>query len=213
MKIQLALDILDEKQALKIVEEIGEYVDIIEIGTSLLKLCGIGIVKKIRDLEPQKEIFIDTKIIDGPKREATLVALSKANSCSMLAVATDKSVSEVLSISKKSGVKVFFDLQSVEKPVSRAIELKKLGATSFCIHKNQDTGDRIIDGFKELLDVREATGGEVSLAGGINLETIKDITDKLNPDVVVVGGALLNSDNRLDVAKKFFEISHSKGPI
>ncbi|MDH5045329.1 orotidine 5'-phosphate decarboxylase / HUMPS family protein [Enterococcus faecalis] len=212
MNIQLALDLLDEQEALAIVEEIGSFVDIIEVGTSLLKRSGSAIVPKIRAILPDKPIFLDMKIIDGPQREATLVAISQVEATSMLAVATDTAVKKVLQVAREKNFNVFFDLQSVADPVARAIELKNLGAASFCIHKNQDTGERIIDGFQEFLAIREATGCKLAIAGGINLSTIQLIRNELQPDVVIIGGALLNSQQRLADAKQFFEQCHLTEP-
>ncbi len=92
MKIQLALDLLDRNQALDVVRAAGPYVDIIEVGTSLLKLCGIRIAEDIRAICPDKPLFLDMKIIDGPEREATLMSKCQPENYSMLAVASDTAV-------------------------------------------------------------------------------------------------------------------------
>ena len=109
MKIQLALDLLDRQQALDVVREAGPWVDIIEVGTSLLKLCGTGIVDDIRAICPDKPLFLDMKIIDGPEREATLMAQCRAEYYSMLAVASDTAVKKVLAVARANGAQVVFE--------------------------------------------------------------------------------------------------------
>ncbi len=169
MKIQLALDLIDRERALAVARKAGPYVDIIEVGTSLLKLCGIQIVADIREICPDKPLFLDMKIIDGPEREASLMMTCRPERYSMLAMASDTAVSKVLAMAAKNNAQVVFDLQSVPDPVSRAAELKALGATQLCVHKNADCGDNPEEAFREFLDVRDVTGLPVSLAGGKTL--------------------------------------------
>ena len=49
IKLQLALDLDSLDRALSIAEKIKEFVDIIEIGTPLIKKYGIASVKKARE--------------------------------------------------------------------------------------------------------------------------------------------------------------------
>lgn len=209
MKIQLALDLLDPHQAMAVVRETGQWIDIIEVGTSLLKRCGIGIVDDIRAICPDKPLFLDMKIIDGPEREATLMAQCRAEYYSMLAVSSDAAVKKVLRIAHENQAQVVFDLQSVPDPVKRAQELQALGATLLCVHKNADCGDDPKAAFDEFLNVREATGLPLALAGGINLDSLPAIKKQLNPDIAIVGGAILKAACRQDAAVAFQKIAQS----
>lgn len=211
MKIQLALDLLDREQALEVVRQAGSHVDIIEVGTSLLKMCGIAITDEIRAICPDKPLFLDMKIIDGPEREATLMSGCRPEFYSMLAVASDTAVKKVLAIARKTNAQVVFDLQSAPNPVTRAVELKALGATQLCVHKNADCGDDPCDAFREYLDVRKATGLPVSLAGGINLSTLPAIKAQLDPAIAIVGGAILNAGDYCKAALSFQHIAHNDG--
>jgi 3-keto-L-gulonate-6-phosphate decarboxylase len=175
----------------------------------LLKLCGIQIAADIRAICPDKPLFLDMKIIDGPEREATLMSKCSPENYSMLAVASDTAVKKVLAIASENNATVVFDLQSVINPVQRAKELKTLGATQLCVHKNADCGDNPEEAFREFLDVREVTGLPVSLAGEINLNTLPNIKKQLNPAVAIVGGAILNAPDCREAAITFQKIAHS----
>jgi len=207
MKLQLALDLLNENEALDVVKEVGHYFDIIEIGTSLLKLCGASIIYKVKAICPEKVVFVDAKVIDGPEREATLMCASGAHMFSMLACATDTAVVKVLEISRKNGVKVIFDMQSIDDYTARCKELKELGAEYLCVHKNSDCGESLIDSFKEFTEIKELVNLPIALAGGINLNSIVEIKESLNPDIVVLGGVILKAKNKVDLAIKFREIA------
>lgn len=209
MKLQLALDLLDKKEAISVVREVGSYFDIIEVGTSLLKLGGIEIVREIKKIHPNKEVFLDAKIIDGPEREATLMKMSGADYYSMLAVATDTAVTKVLNIARETNAKLIIDMQSVDQYKSRSNILKKLGVKYFCVHKNSDCGDDLAEAFQEFIDIKKITGSEISIAGGINIETLPTIKKQLNPDIVVIGGAVLKAEDKKAAAKKMREIADS----
>lgn len=203
MRLQLALDLLNKEEAISVVREVGSYFDIIEVGTSLLKLCGIGIVSEIKAIHPNKDVFLDAKIIDGPEREATLMQMSGTDYYSMLAVATDTSVKKVLNIAKENSAKVIMDMQSVEEYKTRSKHLKELGVEYFCVHKNADCGDNnLTESFSEFIDIKTITNSKVSIAGGINLDTLPDIKMALNPDIAVIGGAILKAKDKKAVAQK-----------
>lgn len=202
MKLQLALDLLDKDEAISVVKEVGSYFDIIEVGTSLLKLYGIGIVSEIKEILPNKDVFLDAKIIDGPEREATLMKMSGTNYYSMLAVATDIAVIKVLNIAKQNNATVIMDMQSVAQYKERSKQLKELGVEYFCVHKNSDCGDDLTASFSEFLEIKKITNAKVSIAGGINLDTLPDIKTALNPDIVVIGGAVLKAKDKKAVAQK-----------
>lgn len=202
MKIQLALDLLDEADALEAARAASPFVDIIEVGTSLLKSVGSGIVGKIRAVCPGRPVFVDMKIIDGPEREARLMARAGADMYSMLAVASDVAVRKVLAVAAESRAAVVFDMQSTPAPVARARELKALGAQWLCVHKNADCGDDQAEAFREYIELKQATGLPVALAGGLDETTLPDIGRRLDPDVVIVGGAILNASDRAAAASR-----------
>lgn len=203
MKIQLALDLLDEQHALHVVRQAGRFCDIIEVGTSLLKLSGIGIVNKIRAICPGQEVFVDMKIIDGPEREATLMRACRPDYYSMLACATDKAVAKVLAVARTTSSTVVFDLQSLDDPVARCHRLVELGATHVCIHKNSDCGEDLMAGLSEFLPIRSKTPLSVFVAGGLGLESLQALHEILQPSGIIIGGAILNATDVAEAARQF----------
>lgn len=207
MKLQLALDVLDECRAVEIVRSAGKYFDVIEVGTSLLKLSGVSIVPKIRAICPGKEIFVDAKVIDGPEREATLMCASGAGFFSMLGCATDTAIAKVLQIAKAKNVKVVFDLQSTDNYQRRCKRLQELGVEYLCVHKNAACGEDLQSSFQEYWEIKKLTDLPIFLAGGITLAALKQIKQELNPEYAIIGGAILDADNISDTALKFRAIA------
>ena len=81
MKLQIALDDITLKGALELVERVRDSIDIIEIGTPLIYLCGMEAVRAMKQRFPDKEVLADMKIMDSgalviqahPYREASYI--------------------------------------------------------------------------------------------------------------------------------------------
>lgn len=211
-RIQLALDLLDPDEALDVVARAGAHVDVVEVGTSLLKGAGLGVLDRVRELTGDTPVFVDTKIIDGPHREATLMSRVRPDYYSMLAVASDTAVRTVLGVAADTGSRVVFDLQSVPDAVARAERLADLGATAVCVHENPDCGADLRAGFAEARTLRERTDLEIFIAGGISLRTIGLVRDALRPDVVIVGGGILAAADPAEAAAAFRAALHPVAP-
>lgn len=54
MKLQIAIDVVDDKKAIKLAKKVHKFADILEIGTPLIKKHGIMIIKKMRKIFPKK---------------------------------------------------------------------------------------------------------------------------------------------------------------
>ncbi len=207
MKLIFVVDPLDEIQALDAVAKVGRYFDLIEVGTNLLHLSGIGIVRKIQAIWPDKPVYVDSKIIDGPERAATLMCNSGAQMFSMLALASDQAISAVLKIARAHGVDVMFDMQRVQDYRARSARLKALGARYLCVHKNADCGDSLISSFRECLDIQNLGGIHMAIAGGVDVPTLAQIKPILTPEYVIVGKSVLTSQDMESTARQFREMA------
>lgn len=69
MKVQLALDRMTIDEAKSITEEVYDYIDIIEVGTSLIKDYGKKSISSMRDEFKDKLILADIKTCDEGEYE------------------------------------------------------------------------------------------------------------------------------------------------
>lgn len=204
-KLQLALDMLDQRQAFSILEKTAEYVDIIEIGTPLLKYQGITILHSIRQRYPDKTLFVDTKTMDVGQYEADFCFEAGADMVSVLGVADDNTIRGAFASARAHSGKVMVDLIGVPHVVERARFLDTLGVDYLGIHSGIDQQQRGKTPLQELREVSASVNTPLSVAGGINPATLPELL-QYNPGIVVIGGAITQAQQPGAVAQAVREI-------
>ena len=115
MKLQVALDFCKNYQNAKnIIDDIEEYVDIIELGTPLLMECGLDIITKIKSDYPEKIILSDLKIMDAGRYETEEALKAGADIVTIMAVTEKRTIEEGIKVAKEYGRKIMTDLLSVQ---------------------------------------------------------------------------------------------------
>ncbi|MEV4649659.1 orotidine 5'-phosphate decarboxylase / HUMPS family protein, partial [Saccharopolyspora sp. NPDC049357] len=69
MKLQVALDVATLEDALTLARQTAEHVDILELGTPLIKSEGLDAIKAIKAAHPDKLVFADMKTADAGELE------------------------------------------------------------------------------------------------------------------------------------------------
>ncbi len=202
MKLQLALDMLSTDQAIQVAEAAGDSVDIIEIGTPLIKHEGISVLKKLRSRFPNHEILVDLKSMDVGQYEADFCFQNGADIVTVLGVADDDTIKGTISSAKNYGKKVLVDLINVDDKVERAQLSLEWGADYVGIHSGIDQQNRGESPLQDLRMLSDQTTVPTAVAGGINMNTINNIVD-CQPDVVVIGGAITSAEDASSVAQQF----------
>ncbi|RYY09414.1 MAG: 3-hexulose-6-phosphate synthase, partial [Alphaproteobacteria bacterium] len=65
MKLQFAMDTLTTAAALELAAAAAPHVDILELGTPLIKSEGVSAITAIKDAHPDKVVFADLKTMDA----------------------------------------------------------------------------------------------------------------------------------------------------
>jgi 3-hexulose-6-phosphate synthase len=65
MKLQIAIDMVNAETALKMVKEIQDVIDIVEVGTPMIVREGMFPVRLIKEKFPKVTVLADAKIVDG----------------------------------------------------------------------------------------------------------------------------------------------------
>ena len=71
MKLQIALDTLTINECIELLDDVKDYVDIIEVGTPFLLEEGNKPVRIFKERYPNLKILADTKIMDAGELEAS----------------------------------------------------------------------------------------------------------------------------------------------
>ncbi|MFD1848857.1 3-hexulose-6-phosphate synthase [Oceanobacillus bengalensis] len=187
MKLQLALDRLTREESIRITKETEESIDIIEIGTGVIKEYGMSIIREFRALFPDKTILADMKTCDAGKHEARQAFEAGADITTVMAFSSDLTIKDTLQVAEEMGRRVMIDLLEVDSR-ERVAELKELGVELVSLHvgKDKQTEGKFNTRLFELVDGFDF---EVAVAGGINLENLPAIIEH-KPDIVIAGSSI-----------------------
>ena len=201
-RLQLALDDITLEDALHLLEQIQDDVDIVEIGTPFMMEYGILPIKEIRKHFPQMEVLLDAKIMDAGFYEAEVGLKEGADYVTVLAVTDDRTIAEVAQAAAARGKKSVADMICVTDFQTRVPQLEALGVDILAVH----TGiDQQAEGRTPLDDLREirkyVNAAAVAVAGGISPETI-DAYLEYEPEIIIVGGGIVHASDPAAAAKE-----------
>jgi 3-hexulose-6-phosphate synthase len=193
VQLQVALDVLDLPSALTLANQVSEHVDILELGTPLVKSAGIAAVTAIKAAHPDKLVFADLKTADAGALEAELAFAAGADLVTVMGAVDDDTVRGAVAAGEKHGKQVVADMISVvDGRVARIREVAKLGVAFVEIHAGLDEQARPGYSIEQLLaDGREA-GVPFSIAGGVKADTIASVREA-GAVVAVAGGAIYSA--------------------
>jgi len=198
MKLQLALD-GNLQDSLTILEAVSNLIDIAEIGTPLIFREGMNAARILRQKFPALTLLADLKIMDAGEEEASIAFEAGSDLVTVMGVTQDSTVRGAVAAAHHFGKEIAADLMQVNDPVRRGQELLHLGCDYLCVHTAYDlqkTGQSPLATLKSLR--RELGQARLAVAGGINLSTIDAIV-ALQPDILIIGGAITRASNPLEV--------------
>lgn len=204
MKLQVSVDLLSLDQAMKMLEEVAPYVDIIEAGTPLIKQEGLKVVETFKKFFPSKLIFADMKTMDAGELEAEMAFKANADFTTVLAVANDATITGAVAAARKYGKYVTADMIGVHDRGKRAHELENLGVSYLELHCGLDEQAHGLCTLNELKTIREMVSIPLSAAGGINENTIQQV-EAAGADVAAVGAAIYGALSPKEAARRLRE--------
>ncbi|WP_445505481.1 3-hexulose-6-phosphate synthase [Niallia sp. 03091] len=206
MKLQLALDLVNIPQAIEVVSQVQEYVDIVEIGTPVVINEGLRAVKEVKEAFPNTKVLADLKIMDAAGYEVSQATSFGADIVTILAVAEDESIKGAVAEAKKQGKEILVDMIAVKDIKTRAQELDELGVDYICVHTGYDlqaVGKNSFDDLKAIKSVVKQA--KTAVAGGIKLDTLSEVI-AAQPDLIIVGGGITGQENIKEAASQFKEL-------
>ncbi|KAA6474341.1 3-hexulose-6-phosphate synthase [Bacillus swezeyi] len=202
MKLQLALDLVNIPEAKEVVKEVEEHIDIVEIGTPIIKIEGLKAVKEIKEAFPGLQVLADLKTMDAAAYEVQKASEANADIVTILGVAEDESIKGAVEEAKNQGKEVLVDLIAVKDIEARAKELDTFGVDYICVHTGYDLQAVGKNSFEDLQTIKRVVKhAKTAIAGGIKLETLPEVI-KVQPDLVIVGGGIAGQADKKAVAAK-----------
>jgi 3-hexulose-6-phosphate synthase len=199
-KLQVAIDLLTTEAALELAAKVAPYVDIIELGTPLIKAEGLSVVTAMKAAFPDKLVFADMKTADTGALEAEMAFKAGADLVTVMGAVDDATIKGAVEAAKKYGKKVVVDTIGVKDRVLRAKEVTAFGVAFVELHAGLD--EQALPGYSVQTLISEGKEAKVpfSVAGGVNIDTIKDVV-AAGADVAVAGGAIYGAKDPAAAAK------------
>lgn len=185
--LQIALDLTDKKRALEIANLIAPLVDILEVGTPLLKAVGVEIITSLKQLYPNKLILADTKTMDVGEVEAELVFNAGADMMTVCAAAPLETIKAAVTKTQTLNKKIVVDFIGVENKLERGREIVSLKPDYFNLHTAIDVQQVKGKSFEDLDLFRKHFNIPLCVAGGIIPEDIPKFMP-YKPAIIIVGG-------------------------
>ncbi|PLT31442.1 3-hexulose-6-phosphate synthase [Peribacillus deserti] len=190
MELQLALDLVNIPQAIELVKEVEEHIDIVEIGTPVVINEGLRAVKEMKEAFPSLKVLADLKIMDAAGYEVMKASEAGADIITILGAAEDMSIKGAVEEAKKQGKKILVDMIAVKDLETRAQEVDAFGVDYICVHTGYDLQAVGKNSFEDLQTIKRVVkNAKTAVAGGIKLETLSEVI-KAQPDLVIVGGGI-----------------------
>ena len=189
MQLQVAIDFLTTEDALALAAKVADSVDIIELGTPLIKAAGLSVVTAMKDAHPDKIVFADLKTMDAGELEADIAFKAGADLVTILGVAGDSTIAGAVKAARAHGKGIVVDLIGVKDKAARAKEVTALGATFVEMHAGLDEQVEAGFTFGTLLEAGSTSGVPFSVAGGVTIATIGAVQEA-GARVAVAGAAI-----------------------
>lgn len=198
--LQIALDSQSLSEALETVREVGDIVDILEIGTVLCLQDGMEPVRAIRALYPEKTILADTKCADAGKTVAKNCKDAGADWMTVICCATIPTMKAASQAIDQLQVELYGDWT-----FDQAEEWKNIGIEQVVYHQSRDAllsgqtwGEKDLEKIKKLIDM----GFKVSVTGGLDVETL-DIFKGIDVYTFIAGRGIAKASDPRQAAVDF----------
>lgn len=203
-KLQVAIDLLTTEAALELAAKVSPYVDIIELGTPLIKAEGLNVIKEMKSAHPDKLVFADMKTADTGALEAEMAFNAGADLVTVMGAVDDATIKGAVEAAHKLGKKVVVDTIGVQNRVQRAKEVSAFGVAFVELHAGLD--EQALPGYSIQKLIVEGIEAQVpfSVAGGVNIDNVKDVV-AAGATVVVAGGSIYGAKDPAAAAKALKE--------
>ncbi len=204
--LQLALDITTIDEAKAILEEVKDFIDIIEIGTPFILRYGIEPIREIKRSYPLSTILADFKIADAGEYESRLAFDAGADIVTLLAAAPDSTIKTVIRQAEIDHKSIMIDTVGLDDIGKRVSEIDQMGVHYICAHTGLDEQIIGVSTLANLSKVKDHTRhAKVAVAGGISLSNLDAILEK-KPDIVIIGSSITSAVDRKNMAIKIKKI-------
>lgn len=201
IKLQVAMDMTDLDLYWKVLEEVHDLADIIEIGL-IAHRGGSVLIEQTREKYPDSVIVWDTKEAHFITN-STIIPL-KPDYLSVASFADIENIEATVKMAHEYGVKVIGDFLPGHNGPDDVIRMCSLGVDQVSAHPNADSrkypmGDTFVYDYVKAL---APEGMEISTYGGFTPENVLPLLER-KPDIVVVGQSIWKDNDPRESTKRW----------
>ncbi|MCM3697830.1 3-hexulose-6-phosphate synthase [Paenibacillus macerans] len=203
MIIQLALDRLTIDEAIELGKMTEDYVDWIEVGTSLIKEYGMASVERVKEQFPSKTVIADIKTMDNAKYEFEICFKAGADIATVMGVSPLATVNACVDVAKNFSKGTMIDLLNTNKDQKEQLFQLAQDDIYFCEHVSKDEQE-VLGKSNDLVPLNYGSRIKLAVAGGINMDSLPKFAVS-RPAVVIIGSAITKAIDPHMAAKAFSE--------
>jgi len=203
--LQVAFDLVDLSEVKRVLAALPDSDHLlIEVGTPLVKMLGIQVVREIRAIRPGAFVILDLKTLDTGNLEVRLAADSTADAVVISGLAPKKTLELSINEARKTGIYSIIDMLNVNDPFAVLKDLAVLPDVVE-LHRAIDN-ESSSHAWHNILEMKALAKPDrkllVAVAGGIRVDTVGQAL-AAGADVIVVGRAITRSKDIRDTAEQF----------
>lgn len=206
MKLQVAIDRVTLEEFQKSVLKLDGIVDVVEVGTSLIKDYGMDALKSTASRIKQSEVLFDLKTIDEGTYEFEKGFAAGADTLTVMASSSIDTIEQVYALTVNQEKKMLIDLLAVND--EKIAELRQFDKAIFGLHYSHDNKNQDFDAVKAVEQFHNNFPNikNIAVAGGIDIEQASKLAKQGIVERIIVGGKIMNNETPVEMAEKFMEV-------
>lgn len=205
MKLQAAIDRVSLEEAKKIAYELDGIVDIIELGTSIIKDYGLETLKAQNIKLENSELLLDLKTNDEGKYEFEKGFETSADILTVMGGSAIDTIEQTYAVSQAANKDILIDL--IETNDDKIDKMSNCKNAIFGLHHSKDSAESF-DAVASVAQFAQKHPNiqRIAVAGGIDKEQAKKIAQQGIATTIIVGGEIAGASDPVKAAKEFMEV-------
>lgn len=212
VKLQLALDMVDLDDAVRLVDEVKPFIDIIEVGTPLLHRHGPEAISVLRREFAEVPVIADCKVMDRGAEEVRWATEAGADGVVIQAAAPRATIEAAGEEAERRGASIMLDGLGRPEPRLVADVAARFPVSHYIAHIGKDE-QRLVGGSPAT--VAHAVAGwpglpPLAVAGGLTPDAAAEVVCVDRVEIVICGEAITGSDSPGIVAAALRSVCDSR---
>lgn len=205
MRLQVAIDRVPLAEAVKLATALNGKIDILEMGTSLVKDYGNRAIEELRGALSDTELLVDSKTIDEGAYEFNQGYRFGGDIITVMGAASYDTIKTCYEVSQEWQKTMMIDLLEVAD--EKVAQLLNFEEAIFALHHSIDRKDKL-DAVASVATFHEKFPQvkRLAIAGGIDLKQAQGLAEQGLLEVVIVGSQIAKASDPVQAATTFMEV-------